>query len=84
MLKCRTRILSFRVSEEEYLQIVRASSQSGAYSVSDWARDTIRQHTLAHNDDDLLARIVALERELHTVSELLQAQRSKLAASQCS
>jgi hypothetical protein len=27
---------------------------------------------------------VALERELHTVSELLQAQRSKLAASQCS
>ena len=41
VLKRKTRMVSFRLSEEQYEALVHASFSTGARSVSDYARDTL-------------------------------------------
>jgi hypothetical protein len=45
-LKRRTKLVSFRLSEEEYEQLNRACIAAGARSISDFAR-TALQHTVS-------------------------------------
>ena len=46
MLKRRERIVSFRVSEEEYLNLCSATEAAGAHSISDFARHVACHHSL--------------------------------------
>jgi hypothetical protein len=45
-IKRRGRIVSFRVSEEEYLNLCRATESAGADSISDFARHVACHHSL--------------------------------------
>ncbi len=69
----RTKIISFRVSQEEYEHLVRISAESGAQRVSDWARAA----AFAHSGDpalmecDLQTRVEGLHREVQRLSELI-------------
>lgn len=82
VFKRRSRIVSFRVSEEEYQQLFRASLQSGAHSVSDWARHLIRAESeraaqRRPADEELRSQVEDLQRELKSLSELLQMERRR-------
>ena len=46
LLKRRGRIVSFRVSEEEYLNLCQATDAAGAHSISDFARHVTCHHSL--------------------------------------
>jgi hypothetical protein len=72
----RTKIISFRVSEEEYGHLLRVSSESGAHSVSDWARAATFAQSgnpslMAGNSHQLQARVEELHREVLRLSELI-------------
>ncbi len=72
----RTKIISFRVSEEEYGHLVRVSSESGAHSVSDWAREAALAQSgnpapRTGNSHFLQARVEELHREVLRLSELV-------------
>ncbi len=75
----RTKIISFRVSQEEYEQLVRISIESGAQRVSDWARAA----TFAHSGDPLLTagtlqtKVEKLDREVRRLSELIESRESR-------
>lgn len=81
VFKRRTRIISFRVSEEEYGHLLRISSESGAHSISDWARAVtcahcgceVRGPNRAH---DLNARVDELHREVQRLSDLIGNHRA--------
>jgi hypothetical protein len=45
-IKRRGRIVSFRVSEEEYLNLCKATESAGADSISDFARHVACHHSL--------------------------------------
>jgi hypothetical protein len=61
ILKPRTRLVYFRISESEYEQILRLCEQTGARSVSDFARSAIRRLTEPRTDEQLLQTKNALE-----------------------
>jgi hypothetical protein len=61
ILKPRTRLVYFRISESEYEQILRLCEQTGARSVSDFARSAIRRLTEPKTDEQLLQTKNALE-----------------------
>ena len=46
VIKRRSRTVSFRVSEEEYLNLCQATDSSGAHSISDFARHVTCHHSL--------------------------------------
>jgi hypothetical protein len=46
-LKKRTKLVSFRLSEEEYEQLSRACMATGARSISDFARTALQQSVSA-------------------------------------
>ena len=46
VIKRRRRIVSFRVSEEEYLNLCQATDSAGAHSISDFARHVTCHHSL--------------------------------------
>ena len=46
VIKSRRRIVSFRVSEEEYLNLCQATDSAGAHSISDFARHVTCHHSL--------------------------------------
>lgn len=61
VFKKRTRIVSFRVSDEEYRKLQKLSRQKGAHSISDYARQlacsTDGHNNLAAQVTDLYSRI---------------------------
>jgi predicted DNA-binding protein len=74
VFKKRNRIVSFRVSEDEYQTLQRVSEQQGAHSVSDYARylacrgfDRHKDHSLAAQLDHLSSRVDDLA---HNVARL--------------
>ena len=54
VLKPRSRMISVRLSEEEYLALRRVCSVTGARSVSDLTRDAMRVLLNGANRDDVL------------------------------
>lgn len=54
VLKPRSRTISIRLSEEEYLSLRRLCSVVGARSVSDLTRDAMRVAINGSNRDDVL------------------------------
>ena len=64
MRKIRTRLVNFRVTEEEYEQLVTASDRQGARCLSDFARSIMFGGSY---DDRLLSldqRLTGLERSM--------------------
>ena len=54
VLKPRSRTISIRLSEEEYLSLRRYCAVSGARSVSDLTRDAVRAALSGSSRDDML------------------------------
>lgn len=54
VLKPRSRMISIRLSEEEYLALKQLCKATGARSVSDLARDSMRVVLDGVNDSDVL------------------------------
>lgn len=71
----RTKVVSFRVSAEEYGHLMRISSESGAHSLSDWARGAALLQSgapPASNAYGLRARVEELHREVLRLSDLVR------------
>ena len=69
--KPRTRLINFRVSEDEYDQLRQASEKSGARSLSDFARSAIL-HSFDGNGhsaaiDDIDRKVVEMQESLSQV-----------------
>ncbi len=54
-IKRRGRIVSFRVSEEEYLNLCRATESAGADSISEFARHVACNHSLIFSTSNVSA-----------------------------
>jgi len=54
VLKPRSRMISIRLSEEEYAGLCRLSAEIGAHSLSDLARDAMRMFLSVSNHDRFL------------------------------
>lgn len=72
VLKPRSRIISVRLSEEEYLTLRQICSVTGARSVSDLTRDAMRvllnrpsqDDGLSHRMDEFRALLKAVDRKI--------------------
>ena len=78
VFKRKSRMISFRLSEEEYQYLRTVSESKGARSVSDYARDT-----LFHNNQvgrqrppELQARMVKLASMLDSLNREVQSLRT--------
>jgi len=63
MLKIRTRLVNFRVTEEEHERLKSASTRHGARCLSDYARFLILG-TPHSGSESIAAKVVALDRRL--------------------
>jgi hypothetical protein len=75
LLKRKTRILSIRLSEEEYASLLEASLHHGARSVSDYARDTLFR---CLEGDEVSTRVNQLASQLDIVTRDLESLRATL------
>jgi hypothetical protein len=83
VLTRRTRIVSFRVSEEEYQDLVSLCLRRQARSISDFARlVTLSQFQPSRSDakpesalDEIHRQLGAIDRELRKLSGLIEPQR---------
>ncbi len=81
VLKRRTRVVTFRVSEEEFNSLSDACMASGARSISDFARSAVSQCLRREGASRLVReeirvvkiRLDALEQELRRISDLIGA-----------
>jgi hypothetical protein len=73
----RTRVVSFRVSEEEYEELLGLSQASGAHSVSDFAR-LAASHSLGETDGRGLNAMQAKMRELRGQIDQLDSEVKRL------
>ena len=85
VLKRRNRMISFRVSEDEYVDLKNLCVNHGARSVSDMARDAVHRlvttHTWPNNQIETLVqvlqgRIEALDTEVKRLGMALNRQKS--------
>jgi hypothetical protein len=80
VLKPRSRMISVRISEEEYLALRRLCAVSGARSISGLTRDAMRAlvsrafetHGLDTNMDEFRARIRILDEKIRTLDEKIE------------
>ncbi len=79
VFKRKTRMISFRVSEEEYRQLQAASLSSGARSVSDFARDNLFCLINAKPASAIEGRVDRISEALATLDGEIQRIRSRLA-----
>jgi hypothetical protein len=87
VLRRRTRIVSFRISEEEYQDLVNLCVMRQARSVSDFARfATFSQFEVNASKGkpetalrEVYRRIGALDREIKRLAELLEPRRTEAA-----
>lgn len=68
--KPRTRLINFRVSEEEYDQLRLASERSGARSLSDFARSAIL-HSFNGDSQSLVPALSGIDRKVDEMQEKL-------------
>lgn len=78
----RTRLVSFRLSEEEYESLRKASLSRGARSISDYARAALcrlLESPPGSGDDGLEAKVIQLDEqmqqlslELHRLQQLIE------------
>lgn len=84
VLKARSRMISVRLSEDEYSALVNLCALTGARSVSDLARDGLRLLTSVQVDaslpklssDGLQAQIQLLNRRIEELSERIMSTKS--------
>jgi hypothetical protein len=72
--KRKTRMLSIRLSDEEYRMLLNASLGKGSRSVSEYARNSIFRAVQSSpaNAESLKARMEEFESDLHSISRSLQ------------
>jgi len=79
VFKPKTRMISFRLSEEEFQSLQKASLRTGARSVSEYTRDTVcRLLDHAHgngNGDGIAGRIDQLALDLQSLDTEIQTLR---------
>jgi len=81
--KRRARILSIRVSDEEYIGLKRLCSASGARSVSDMAREAMRvllsgathEDTLGTRMEEVYTQVRSISRKIEELSDRLSTAR---------
>jgi len=84
VLKPRSRTISIRLSDEEYLSLRQLCSVTGARSVSDLARDAMRVFLDGANRDDVLdlrmddflSQLKNMDRKIDRISEHITASTS--------
>jgi hypothetical protein len=72
-----SRVVSFRLSTQEYEILARVSEKEGAHSVSDYARWTIR-HALEGGDGSIHASLPDQVRSLHLRVDELSRELARL------
>jgi hypothetical protein len=72
MLQPRTKLVNFRVTEEEYEKLRSASVERGARCLSDFARVAVMQ--AAGDDADFGRRIAAIECEMARLANRFELQ----------
>lgn len=86
VLKPRSRMISIRLSEEEYAGLCRLSAETGAHSLSDLARDAMRKFlsTSAHDRfatdsaDSVRSQMEIINRRIDELREQLKSsERSR-------
>lgn len=86
VLKPRSRMISIRLSEEEYAGLCRLSAEIGAHSLSDLARDAMRTFLNASNhnrfltgsSDSVQTQMEIINRRIDELREqLMSPERSK-------
>lgn len=87
VLKPRTRMISVRLSQEEYLALRDICSITGARSVSDVTRDAVRSVLRAvhreetdFNPEELRAGLKSLEQRIDTLEARFTALRGETAS----
>jgi Arc/MetJ-type ribon-helix-helix transcriptional regulator len=80
ILKRRSRMVSFRLSEEEYADLRSLCETGGARSVSDLARDAVHRLIQPDSHVEVAAALRALEGRVDTLD--LQVQRLTTASEQ--
>jgi hypothetical protein len=82
ILKRRSRMISFRLSEDEYSSLRSLCENEGARSVSDLARDAVHRLILKDSQAEVESTLRELQWRLDTLD--LQVQRLSVAADQAS
>ena len=86
VLKPRSRMISIRLSEDEYAGLCRLSAEIGAHSLSDLARDAMRMflnvsnhgHSLTGPADSVQTQMEIINRRIDELREqLMSPERSK-------
>jgi len=80
ILKRRSRMISFRLSEDEYASLRNLCENEGARSVSDLARDAVHRLIVKDSETDVAVTLRALQGRVDTLD--LQVQRLSMAAGQ--
>lgn len=78
VMKPRSRMISVRLSEEEYSALRHLCSLTGARSVSDLARDAMRNVLRGMNREDSFAEFRATMRSLEKKVEQLEAKLTSM------
>lgn len=86
MLKTRTRLVNFRVTDEEFAQLRSASDRQGARCLSDFARSVIlgqaNHPAVSPGEDERLValemRLSALERSMPLLIEFMAGLKAKM------
>jgi TolA-binding protein len=73
MLKRRSRIVSFRLSDEEYNSLKSVSAMRGARSVSDFTRSVACNMNAGENGNENGNGIDKIEDELRTLNDKMEA-----------
>jgi hypothetical protein len=74
VLKPRTRLVNFRVSEDEFQTLKTASETGGARSISDFARSAVLSgngHKPPHSEDLVRLRLALIEEKMSEVDAKL-------------
>ena len=80
ILKRRSRMISFRLSEDEYASLRSLCENEGARSVSDLARDAVHRLVRKDSQVEVETALRALEGRMDTLD--LQVQRLNVAVGQ--
>jgi hypothetical protein len=80
IMKRRSRMISFRLSEDEYASLRSLCENEGARSVSDLARDAVHRLIVKDSETDVVLTLRALQGRLDILD--LQVQKLAIVAGQ--
>jgi len=78
VFKRKNRMISFRVSEEEYRQLQSATLSAGARSISDYARDNLFCRCQSEPAAAIGKRVESISEALATLDSEIKRIRSRL------